>query len=1257
MTASWDEFAFPFERPRPAQDNSQPIEVQLVGHPFYAEERLSPSSLPENSLLADSSTQLVTYFFGTTADGGLVRMRTYNKQPNMFSRAPKWLVDELERCQNKEPLEIVKSELNEQLRVEYDKSCSMSKDRQQQQQQQQQYRRRECAVIVNIEVMEMRPFCYYQENSEFMCRFETKRPADIPVLRKLLMDGVDICHGRYSMSRDVFNCNIDFTWRVMIDQDLQMCCWVRVPAGAYTVIHKESSSSSNSTTAPPAHSSNEPLRASATSYNNKNGSSNNNDNTLLFISDTPDGFAIISIDGSQLNGKGGGGEGEEEALFMSDTSYTTIISAGSSRKRQSSTDFVPRPKRQTQRSLMYERCDQDDVFTLDVECPLDAVQPLPLEGQYQGYAPQRIASVDIECAGRKGVFPEAKHDKVIVIGCGVHILGAADALSQQELRKCIAEGMNRKDPEQLKQMQKRAFQAACTEGSKLVFHLYSVNPELLPKDCVAVGFEDEAQMLLAFSSFQRWLRPEWVLSWNGHNFDFPYLSERANVLGVGEEFHYSGVRGHPWKLQKAQFSNKAFGQRAGYDISYPGITFFDVLQEDIRSASRRNYTLGAVSEEVLGETKQDVHHSQITPLYMDGGDDGRAKVISYCDMDQQLTWRITLKLGYVHDCIEMSRTSGVSPFILQTRGTTSKAKYIIFKHCAKKGYAIDFTPSTTGASNTRRQTGETIDDFMDDDDEPMEDLIGNEPEDGDDDDDDDARYAGALVIDPKAGFYKIVWTLDFASLYPSIIMRYNLCYTTQIRPNEIDRFNREDYIRTPAGHFFVLPKLREGLLPEIEREYVTKRKATRAAQAKAEDEGEFVLADNLNRRQTKEKLCANGLYGVTGSKYFIPNVAIAESTTLIGQELIKTARTNALLILREKGTPFGTFPEADVVYGDTDSIMVFLGKDVEIDMPTALQLGRYLSTEISKQFERPVFMDFEKVYAPFILFGRKRYAGLWWTRADKYDKMDEKGIESKRRDNSPFVANTVKQTIKHLLIDQSVEKAQEYAKQRISNLWQREISLADLTITIKYGKRADKYKDPSKRKNSKAAKSKSKAKPKAKAASSGVAKEKAPAVHLAVNQEIIDREGDGAAFHEGDRIPFVVVNGPPKSKKSERCRYVKYVEQEGGYVDQAWYAAALGKALTRILDPLSGENYVQRHVLNGPHTMKRKAATLSGPLSKFLVVKKKVLVQPEEELPLQKMQDTNADDGDDDSDSDDDDDDDNSSSDSMMESNRKRQAV
>jgi DNA polymerase elongation subunit (family B) len=85
--------------------------------------------------------------------------------------------------------------------------------------------------------------------------------------------------------------------------------------------------------------------------------------------------------------------------------------------------------------------------------------------------------------------------------------------------------------------------------------------------------------------------------------------------------------------------------------------------------------------------------------------------------------------------------------------------------------------------------------------------------------------------------------------------------------------------------------------------------------------------------------------------------------------------------------------DATVIYGDTDSVMVLFGPP---DIARCMEMGTEAAEWVSGQFVNPIKLEFEKVYYPYLLISKKRYAGLYWTNPNKYDKMDAKGIEVQR---------------------------------------------------------------------------------------------------------------------------------------------------------------------------------------------------------------------------------------------------------------------
>lgn len=148
-----------------------------------------------------------------------------------------------------------------------------------------------------------------------------------------------------------------------------------------------------------------------------------------------------------------------------------------------------------------------------------------------------------------------------------------------------------------------------------------------------------------------------------------------------------------------------------------------------------------------------------------------------------------------------------------------------------------------------------------------------------------------------------------------------------------------------------------------------------------------------------QQISANSVYGFTGATVGkLPCLAISSSVTAFGRQMIEfTSRE----VEAEYSVKNGYDHDAKVIYGDTDSVMVRFGCP---DLPTAMRLGTCMSLAIlmigaeaadlvSAKFVKPIKLEFEKVYFPYLLISKKRYAGLYWTKPDKYDKMDTKGIE------------------------------------------------------------------------------------------------------------------------------------------------------------------------------------------------------------------------------------------------------------------------
>jgi DNA polymerase delta subunit 1 len=176
----------------------------------------------------------------------------------------------------------------------------------------------------------------------------------------------------------------------------------------------------------------------------------------------------------------------------------------------------------------------------------------------------------------------------------------------------------------------------------------------------------------------------------------------------------------------------------------------------------------------------------------------------------------------------------------------------------------------------------------------------------------------------------------------------------------------------------------------------------------------------LNGRQLALKISANSVYGLTGATVGkLPCLPIASSTTSYGRQMIE--KTKAEVEARYT-IANGYSHDAQVIYGDTDSVMVKFGVT---ELEDAMKLGEEAADYVSSKFIKPIKLEFEKVYFPYLLINKKRYAGLYWTNTKKHDKMDTKGIETVRRDNCLLVQNVIETVLNKILIDRDIDSAQE----------------------------------------------------------------------------------------------------------------------------------------------------------------------------------------------------------------------------------------
>lgn len=401
--------------------------------------------------------------------------------------------------------------------------------------------------------------------------------------------------------------------------------------------------------------------------------------------------------------------------------------------------------------------------------------------------------------------------------------------------------------------------------------------------CIS-DFGTERELLEAFARELRACDPDILTGWNIFGFDLEYLQKRL-VKNKCSPQAYKWGRGFSVQdlpavaIREKRLASNALGSNLLKMVPMFGRYVFDLFQEVKREQKYERYTLNHVSQVLLGDRKLDMPVKEIFKRFRDwrSGDDREAlrSVGEYCMKDTLLPHRIMERLCTIPNLLEMAKATWVPVSWLSERGQQIK----VFSQISKKAAELNFMIPT------------------------LYKVYGEESTD---------KYKGATVLDADTGaYYTPVTALDFASLYPSIMMAHNLCYSTiilgQEPPEGAEKVGDSWYMQDiPA------------LLPEVLKELKQFRKQAKKDMAAAKG---TPMEDVYNAKQLAYKISMNSVYGFTGaSNGFLPMVEIASSVTFKGREMIQMTKE---LVERE-------FPGSKVRYGDsvmpwTPVIVKYLG--------------------------------------------------------------------------------------------------------------------------------------------------------------------------------------------------------------------------------------------------------------------------------------------------------------------------------------------
>lgn len=700
----------------------------------------------------------------------------------------------------------------------------------------------------------------------------------------------------------------------------------------------------------------------------------------------------------------------------------------------------------------------------EFECHCDEIEPL---NDIIDIPPLKIISYDIEVMSAEGKFPEAcdPRNEVINIGSVVYNYGAGDVRST---------------------------------AKNYAFHLKKIDAadRSLERqhNCVVdefIGFETEQKLL---TEWRRWLFSEMdvdiLVGYNTSGFDLKYMVDRAKMLGCfnGNFDLWSKLRSKRCSLKEEKFSSEQKGTRTfSYWQGLFGTFDFDLYIYLMDKYKWRSYSLNSACQELLPkETLQniglkiDLAPRKLWDNYSNPDEElaarGRYENAVYCGKDCVLPLLLTIKCGAVIQFVEMSRLTFTSLEDIQNRGQIVKIINQLSYFCFGNGYAINL---------------------------PYEEVKSQMK-----------SIPGATVIEPKKGFYQNpVATLDFASLYPSIMIAHNLCFSTIVLDrrelrnpgNDINSFSKvygEVKIYSPEeqrkldiekdNHFV---QHRKGVLPQMLENLLAARNRVKGEMKVEKDD---TIRDVLNVRQLVLKISANSIYGFTCALVNkLVCTYIGETVTATGRQMIERSRLYTLQNFRKrrlltfdsdatdpetglKGlTSTNLTPEeiqnfdqhydndnekleTDVIYGDTDSIMIrFPFPCNEVGLRRAWDWGVVMADEITRAlFKAPIKLTFEKIYWPYILYMKKKYFALKFEGSLANPVIDVKGLGSVRRDTFLFTSNLMKKLQTVICMERDIAKANEILRHEIERVFMAGLVPYEDFIISKKLKAIEEYSTP-----------------------------------------------------------------------------------------------------------------------------------------------------------------------------------------------------
>ncbi|GAB4855556.1 hypothetical protein Ancab_024175 [Ancistrocladus abbreviatus] len=555
--------------------------------------------------------------------------------------------------------------------------------------------------------------------------------------------------------------------------------------------------------------------------------------------------------------------------------------------------------------------------------------------------------------------------------------------------------------------------------------------------CKILTFSEERDLLDHFVKITRAFDPDILMGWDVQGCSLGFLAERASYLGfsllnkisrtpsekkIDDRDSDDLVKGNADavvtdpNIQEAIIEDE-WGRTHASGVHVGGRIVLNVWRLMRGELKLNMYTQEAVVQAVLRRKLPSINWKLLNQWFLSGPGKARYRCIDYMVERAKLNLEIMSTLDMINRTSELARIFGIDFFSVLSRGSQYRVESMLIRLAHSQNY-IAISPGYQ--------------------------QVASQP----------AMECLPLVMEPESGFYADpVVVLDFQSLYPSMIIAYNLCFCTclgKVGPSKTDvlgvsmyspdlhvlRELNQEILLTPNGVMYVPSKVRKGVLPRLLEEILSTRIMVKQAMKKLAP-SQQILHRILNARQLALKLIANVTYGYTAAGFSgrMPCAELADSIVQCGRRTLE----NAISFVNSHHEW-----NARVIYGDTDSMFVLLkGRSLR----DAFKIGQEIASTISAMNPNPVTLKMEKVYQPCFLITKKRYVGYSYESLDQLKPIfDAKGIETVRRDTCGAVAKTMEKSLRTFFENQNISEVKVYLQRQWSRILSGRVSIQDFVF-------------------------------------------------------------------------------------------------------------------------------------------------------------------------------------------------------------------